>query len=78
MNFLTNKLTFLMTNQKIRNLLILIIFAFSLVGVLKFLNLYEGHEGHEANEPQQSPPAQASGKKTKNTKSNIEITKEKV
>jgi hypothetical protein len=67
-----------MTNQKIRNLLILIIFAFSLVGVLKFLNLYEGHEGQEANKPQQSPPTQASGKKTKNTQSNIEITKEKV
>lgn len=75
LNFLTNKLTFLMTNQKIRNLLIIIIFAFSLVGVLKFLNLYEGHE---VRKQQHSPPVQTSGKKIKNTKSNIEITKEKV
>ena len=40
---LTDKITFLLTNKKIRNILIIIIFAFSLVGVLKHLDLYEGY-----------------------------------
>ena len=42
MDFLTEKITFLMTNKKIRNLLIIVIVAFSLVGALKYLDLYEG------------------------------------
>jgi hypothetical protein len=42
MGVLTDKITFLMTNKKIRNLLIIVIVAFSLVGALKYLDLYEG------------------------------------
>ena len=42
MDFLTEKITFLMTNKKIRNLLIIVIVAFSLVGALRYLDLYEG------------------------------------
>ena len=42
---LTDKITFLLTNKKIRNILIIVIFAFSLVGVLKHLDLYEGYSG---------------------------------
>ena len=42
---LTDKITFLLTNKKIRNLLIIVIFAFSLVGSLRYLDLYEGYSG---------------------------------
>ena len=42
---LTDKITFLLTNKKIRNLLIIIIIAFSFVGVLTYLDLYEGMNG---------------------------------
>ena len=40
---LTDKITFLLTNKKIRNLLIIVIVAFSFVGVLRYLDLYEGY-----------------------------------
>ena len=43
MDFLTEKITFLMTNKKIRNLLIIVIVAFSIVGALRYLDLYEGY-----------------------------------
>ena len=46
MDFLTEKITFLMTNKKIRNLLIIVIVAFSIVGALRYLDLYEGFPGH--------------------------------
>ena len=39
---LTEKITFLLNNKKIRNLLIIVIVAFSFVGVLRYLDLYEG------------------------------------
>jgi hypothetical protein len=44
MNILTKKITFLMTNIKIRNLLIIVLFAFSLVGALRYFELYEGYD----------------------------------
>jgi hypothetical protein len=42
---LTEKITFLLNNKKIRNLLIIVTVAFSFVGVLTYLDLYEGMEG---------------------------------
>jgi hypothetical protein len=42
---LTKKITFLLNNKKIRNLLIIVTVAFSFVGVLTYLDLYEGMEG---------------------------------
>jgi hypothetical protein len=42
---LTGKITFLLNNKKIRNLLIIVIVAFSIVGVLRYLDLYEGMKG---------------------------------
>ena len=42
---LTDKITFLLTNKKIRNLLIIVVAAFSLVGALRYLDLYEGYSG---------------------------------
>ena len=42
---LTNKITFLLTNKKIRNLLIIVVAAFSLVGSLRYFDLYEGYSG---------------------------------
>tara|TARA_Y100000389_G_scaffold99693_1_gene96440 strand:+ start:1558 stop:1845 length:288 start_codon:yes stop_codon:yes gene_type:complete len=47
---LADKITFLLTNKKIRNLLIIVIVAFSLVGSLRYLDLYEGYSGHIAPE----------------------------
>ena len=56
MNILTKKLTFLMTNCKIRNLLIIVLFAFSLVGALRYLELYEGYAGQHIAPVQTNTP----------------------
>jgi len=51
---LTNKITFLLTNKKIRNLLIIVVTAFSLVGALRYLDLYEGYAGQNITVEQTS------------------------
>lgn len=51
---LTNKITFLLTNKKIRNLLIIVIAAFTFVGVLRYLDLYEGYSGQNITPVQTS------------------------
>ena len=51
---LTNKITFLLTNKKIRNLLIIVVAAFSLVGALRYLDLYEGYAGQNITVEQTS------------------------
>ena len=51
---LTDKITFLLTNKKIRNLLIIVVAAFSLVGALRYLDLYEGYSGQNINVEQTS------------------------
>jgi len=51
---LTNKITFLLTNKKIRNLLIIVVTAFSLVGALRYLDLYEGYAGQDITVEQTS------------------------
>jgi len=51
---LTDKITFLLTNKKIRNLLIIVIVAFSFVGVLRYLDLYEGYSGQNITVEQTS------------------------
>jgi len=51
---LTNKITFLLINKDIRNLLIIVIVAFSFVGVLRHLDLYEGYSGQNITAEQTS------------------------
>jgi len=51
---LTDKITFLLINKDIRNLLIIVIVAFSFVGVLRHLDLYEGYSGQNITVEQTS------------------------
>jgi len=70
---LTNKITFLLTNKKIHNLLIIVVIAFSLVGALRYLDLYEGYSGQNINVEQTSDKSllEKIDKTTENT--NIKI-----
>jgi len=66
---LTDKITFLLTNKKIRNLLIIVIFAFTFVGSLRYLDLYEGYSGQSIAPEQTSDKSLLDkiDKMTKNT-----------
>jgi len=80
MDFLTKKITFLMTNKKIRNLLIIVIVAFSIVGVLRYLDLYEGYAGQNISPEQTSEKSliEDIDKTTKDTNKKVSEINEKV
>jgi len=80
MDFLTKKITFLMTNKKIRNLLIIVIVAFSIVGVLRYLDLYEGYAGQNIAPEQTSEKSliEDIDKTTKDTNKKVSEINEKV
>jgi len=68
---LADKITFLLTNKKIRNLLIIVIVAFSLVGSLRYLDLYEGY-GVQSIAPEQTSDKSLLDKIDKMTKNTNE------
>lgn len=80
MDFLTEKITFLMTNKKIRNLLIIVIVAFSIVGALRYLDLYEGYAGQNIAPEQTSEKSlmEDIDKTTKDTNKKVSEINEKV
>ena len=79
MDFLTEKITFLMTNKKIRNLLIIVIVAFSIVGALRYLDLYEGYSGHiKPEQTSEKSLMEDIDKTTKDTNKKVSEINEKV
>jgi len=79
---LTEKITFLLNNKKIRNLLIIVIVAFSFVGVLRYLDLYEGMGSETIVTPQVQTSdktlLEQIDKTTKNTNAKIHEMDKKV
>ena len=69
-----------MTNKKIRNLLIIVIVAFSIVGVLRYLELYEGYTGQNIAPEQTSEKSlmEDIDKTTKDTNKKVSEINEKV
>lgn len=69
-----------MTNKKIRNLLIIVIIAFSIVGGLRYLDLYEGYTGQNIAPEQTSDKSliEDIDKTTKDTNKKVTEIDEKI